>query len=71
LAEIKAAVLDRVATVPFQFHGKRLPCFPAVIKARASRFFLGLNRAVVPKSIAEANRCILGHLAPKTRQKAL
>jgi hypothetical protein len=35
------------------------------------RFFLGPNRAVVPKPIDEANRCILGHLTPKTLQKAL
>jgi hypothetical protein len=35
------------------------------------RFFLGLNRAVVPKPIDEANRCNQGHVTPKTLQKAL
>jgi len=35
------------------------------------RFFLGPNRAVVPKPIVEANRCILRHVAPKTLRKAL
>ena len=31
----------------------------------------GPNRAVVPKPSHEANGCILGHLTPKTLQKAL
>jgi hypothetical protein len=33
--------------------------------------YLSPNRAVAPKSIDEANRCILRHLTPKTRKKAL
>ena len=37
----------------------------------AFRFFLGPNRAVVPKSTDEANGCILRHVTPKTLQKAL
>jgi hypothetical protein len=32
---------------------------------------MGPNGAVVPKPTDEANRCILGHGTPKTRQKAL
>jgi hypothetical protein len=32
---------------------------------------LGPNRAVVPKPINQANRCILRHVTPKTLQKAL
>ena len=35
------------------------------------RFFLGPNRAVVPKPTDEGNRCNLRHVAPKTLQKAL
>jgi hypothetical protein len=35
------------------------------------RFFLGPIRAVAPKPIGEANRYNLGHLTPKTLQKAL
>ena len=35
------------------------------------RFFLGPNRAVVPKPSDEANRCNLRHVAPKALQKAL
>jgi hypothetical protein len=42
-----------------------------MLKKEHSRFFLGPNRAVVPKPIDEANRYILGHLTPKTLQKAL
>ena len=37
----------------------------------AYRFFLGPNRAVVPKPTNEANRCNPEHLTPKTLQKAL
>ena len=35
------------------------------------RFYLGHNRTVGPKPTEEANRCILGHLAPKALQNAL
>jgi len=35
------------------------------------RFFLGPNRAVVPKSTDEANRCKLRQVTPTTLQKAL
>ena len=35
------------------------------------RFFPGATRAVVQKPTDEANRCNLGHVAPKTLQKAL
>jgi hypothetical protein len=37
----------------------------------SGRFFLGPNRAVVPKPTDEANRCNPGHVTPKTLQKAL
>jgi len=33
--------------------------------------FLGPNPAAVPKPTGEANRCNLGHVTPKTLQKAL
>ena len=37
----------------------------------SGRFFLGPNRAVVPKPTDAANRCNLRHVTPKTFQKAL
>ena len=38
---------------------------------RPVRHFLGPNPAVVPKPIDDSIRCNLGHLTPKTLQKAL
>jgi hypothetical protein len=40
-------------------------------ESKLVRFFLGPNRAVVPKAIDEANRSNLRHATPKTLQKAL
>ena len=39
--------------------------------SESGRFFPGANRAVLPEPTDEANRCNLGHVTPKTLQKAL
>ena len=53
---------DRVALTGLRF-GSLTPEY--------GRFFRGANRAVLPEPTGEANRGNLGHLTPKTLQKAL
>src|ERR1035437_2213655 len=39
--------------------------------SESGRLFRGANRAVLPETTDEANRCNLRHVTPKTLQKAL
>jgi hypothetical protein len=43
----------------------------SVLTPESGRLFLGANRAILLEPTGEANGCDLGHVTPKTLQKAL
>jgi hypothetical protein len=59
------------STAPCGTRGRSSATPSRQVTRRPCRFFLGAIRVPVPNPTDEANRCNLGHVTPKTLQKAL